>query len=276
MMGVYNIDNFKFQFIERFKPSPLGRVPPKGAGEVRCNAAFITALAQIRTAFMPLPSRLRRATFPKGEGIGCDKLQFIKKEASHMGREFELKYAANQAALEILKERYPDHRVISMETAYYDTPDGQLSRRRWTLRRRMENGASVCTLKTPLPDGSRGEWEVEAPQIEKGISDLCGCGAPLELAVVTAPGVVPVCGARFTRLAAAIALENCVVELALDSGALLGGGKELPFTEVEVELKSGDEAAAVAFAQALAAELNLKSEAKSKYRRALELAKGEV
>ncbi|MBO5129350.1 MAG: CYTH domain-containing protein [Oscillospiraceae bacterium] len=193
-----------------------------------------------------------------------------------MGREFELKYAADQAALEILKGRYPNLRVISMETAYYDTPERKLSARRWTLRRRRENGASICTLKTPLPDGSRGEWEVEAPHIEKGIGDLCACGAPRELAVLTAPGVIQICGARFTRLAATIELEKSTVELALDSGALLGGGRELPFTEVEVELKSGDETAAVAFAQALAAEFGLKAEAKSKYRRALDLAKGDT
>ena len=78
-----------------------------------------------------------------------------------MGREFELKYAADSAQLDALKARFPHLRPITMETAYYDTPDGRLSRLRWTLRRRLENGVSVCTLKTPLPDGSRGEWETE-------------------------------------------------------------------------------------------------------------------
>ena len=193
-----------------------------------------------------------------------------------MGREFELKYAADSAAMEALKERYRTFRAISMETAYYDTADRKLSRLRWTLRRRKENGASVCTLKTPLPDGSRGEWETESPRIESGIAALCGCGAPRELAILTAPGVEQVCGARFTRLAADITLEGCTVELALDSGALLGGGREMPITEVEVELKSGDERIAVAFAQALAAEFGLKPEHRSKYRRALDLAKGDA
>lgn len=193
-----------------------------------------------------------------------------------MGREFELKYAANADVLEALKKRYDNFRAISMETAYYDTPDRKLSQLRWTLRRRMENGASVCTLKTPLPDGSRGEWETEAPRIEAGIAALCGCGAPKELAVYTSAGVEQVCGARFTRLAATIDLEECTVELALDSGALLGGGRELPMTEVEVELKSGNQDTAIRFAQALAAEFGLNIEHKSKYRRALDLAKGDA
>ena len=75
------------------------------------------------------------------------------------------------------------------------------------------------------------------------------------------------------RVSRIMEAENCTVELALDTGCLLGGGRELPFTEVEVELKAGPESAAAAFAQALAAEFGLTPEPKSKYRRALELAK---
>ena len=61
------------------------------------------------------------------------------------------------------------------------------------------------------------------------------------------------------------------VELALDEGTLMGGGKTLPFAEMEVDLKSGEEAAATAFAEALAQEFNLTPEPKSKAQRAMEL-----
>ena len=47
-------------------------------------------------------------------------------------------------------------------------------------------------------------------------------------------------------------------------------------TEVEVELKSGNQDTAIRFAQALAAEFGLNIERKSKYRRALDLAKGDA
>ncbi|MBQ7801912.1 MAG: CYTH domain-containing protein [Oscillospiraceae bacterium] len=190
-----------------------------------------------------------------------------------MGREFELKYAADEGAFASLQDRYRDLTPIAMETTYYDTPDARLSPLRWTLRRRMENGQSVCTLKTPLPDGSRGEWEARCPDILSGIDALCAIGAPRELLVLTAGGVTEVCAARFTRLAGMIEGEDFTAELALDRGVLLGGGRELPFTEVEVELKSGSEEAAVAFARQLAAEFGLKPELKSKYRRALDLAR---
>ena len=51
----------------------------------------------------------------------------------------------------------------------------------------------------------------------------------------------------------------------------MGGGKTIPFAEIEVELKSGEEAAATAFAEALAQEFNLTPEPKSKAQRAMAL-----
>lgn len=188
-----------------------------------------------------------------------------------MGREFELKYAADPSSLSALKDRFHQLRPISMETAYYDTPGGDLSGLRWTLRCRLENGRPVCTLKTPLSDGSRGEWETPCGSIENAIPSLIRLGAPEQLAALAKHGLVRVCAARFTRLAAPMEVEGATVELALDEGLLLGGGRTLPFREVEVELKSGSEDAAAAFARDIAAEFGLSPEPKSKYRRALEL-----
>jgi len=188
-----------------------------------------------------------------------------------MGREFELKFRADAAILSAIAEKYGSFVPISMETTYYDTPDRVLRSRHWTLRRRFENGVSVCTVKTPAAVGGRGEWETECPEIMQAVPDLIALGAPLELVAFTSQGVEPVCGARFTRLAALVEAEGCTVELALDRGVLMGGGKELPFAEVEVELKAGTEAATVLFAKALAAEYGLTPETKSKVQRALAL-----
>ena len=189
-----------------------------------------------------------------------------------MGREFELKYAAGAEDLEVLKKRYPHLKPIVMETTYYDDPNGMLSRMHWTLRRRMENSTCVCSLKTPAGGLLRGEWEVECDDILKAVPLLCEQGAPLQLLALTAEGVVSVCGARFTRLAGPIEVDGALLELALDAGVFLGGGKEAPFTEVEVELKSGSEEAAVAFGEALAQEMGLKTEHRSKVGRARALA----
>ena len=191
-----------------------------------------------------------------------------------MGREFELKYGASPEQQAAIAAKFGEFETIAMATTYYDTPEGALSARHITLRQRMENGTAVCTVKTPCPDGGRGEWELPCENITDAIPLLCKLGAPAELLSWTAKGVVPVCGARFTRRAKQIQLEDCTAELALDAGILTGGGKEIPLCEVEVEFKSGSEAAAVVFANVLAVEFGLKPEKKSKFRRARDLAKG--
>ena len=189
-----------------------------------------------------------------------------------MGREYELKFSATREQQSAIRAGFAlDWQEISMETTYYDTPDKALGARRWMLRRRKENGRSVCTLKTPGADGGRGEWETECDSVEAAISELCKLGCPVELPELAKNGLAPLCGARFTRLAGLLTPEDCTLELALDSGVLIGGGKEIPLCEIEVELKSGSEAAVDRFANTLAAEFHLIPEMKSKYARTLAL-----
>ena len=189
-----------------------------------------------------------------------------------MGREFELKFLADKDTIAAIQQKYGEFTPISMETTYYDTFDLKLSMHRWTLRRRMENGTSVCTFKRPHENGGRGEWEVEASNIMEGVMALCKAGADWELMRCASGGLMEVCGARFTRLAKTLEVPGATLELALDRGVLIGKGKELPFAEVEVELKEGADEAAVAFAGSLAEEFGLQPEAKSKFVRAMALA----
>lgn len=192
-----------------------------------------------------------------------------------MGREFELKFAATEEIQAAIAEKFAVTHEITMESTYFDTADRILAQRHITLRRRMENGVSVCTVKTPLSGAGRGEWELEWDDPASMVDELCKLGAPGELKELTAPGLVPVCGARFVRKAATLTVENGTVELALDRGVLIGGGKEIPLCEVEVELKSGDDTAALGFAGLLAEQFGLKQEKFSKFRRAQALANGE-
>lgn len=192
-----------------------------------------------------------------------------------MGAEFELKYAATPAQQDAIAKAFGGFSSITMETTYYDTYDDALSAQRITLRRRLENGQSVCTVKTPGKNGSRGEWETQCDDIQIAIPVLCKLGCPVDLQKLTANGLTSVCGARFTRLAKTVELENCTVEIALDRGILFGSSREEALCEVEVELKSGCEGAAVAYADTLATKYGLQPEEKSKFRRALALARGE-
>lgn len=192
-----------------------------------------------------------------------------------MGIEIELKYRANPDIQQaVLAEFAGPLRTIAMETTYYDTADRQLSARRITLRRRMENGAAVCTLKTPAGGAVRGEWDCLCQTIETAIPELCKLSGRDDLLALTASGVVPVCGARFTRQALDVETPDFTAELALDHGVLLGGGREAPLCEIELELKSGSPETMTAFMAALAARHGLVPEPKSKFRRALVLAEG--
>lgn len=192
-----------------------------------------------------------------------------------MGIEFELKFSADAQKQAAIMAAYPvAYEKFEMETTYFDTAAFDLSDRHITLRRRMENGKSVCTVKTPVSGFGRGEWDCESEDINEAIVTLCNNGAPMEILLLTAQGISPVCGARFTRYAGIVEHKGAVLELAIDAGVLMGGGKEIPLCEVEVELKSGEPEAAVDFGEALAKQFDLTVERKSKFRRAKALARG--
>ena len=188
-----------------------------------------------------------------------------------MGVEFELKYRANADQLSALAGSFPGPwQRIAMQTTYYDTPHRILGSKALTLRCRLENGEAVCTVKTPQINGARGEWDCRCSDIQEAIAELCKLGAPDFL--LTLGQLEVVCGARFTRQATMIVTDDFTAELALDSGVLLGGGREIPLCEVELELKSGDKNAMIMYTQLLAHRFKLIPERKSKFRRAAALA----
>ena len=192
-----------------------------------------------------------------------------------MATEYEQKFKATPALLaEIDRAFSAEKHIFSMETTYYDTPTGALSARHYTLRKRMENGVSVCTLKTPA-GAARAEWEIRCDTIEEAIAQIPALGCPKDFERLVQEGVLPICSARFTRIAKTIPFEGAVVELALDEGVLMGGGKEIPLCEVEAELKEGFREMCDMFCRILASRFGLEKEPHSKFRRALALYKGE-
>ena len=194
-----------------------------------------------------------------------------------MGLEYERKYASDKNTLqEIHASLSEPSYVLQTESTYYDTPDSALSRQKITLRRRFENGICVCTLKTPTGGVGRGEFQTEADCIENAIPTLCKLSGFEALENIAQKGLTAVCGAKFTRIARKIQFGNSVLELALDQGLLSGGGRTLPLYEVEVELLSGDPKDADLYGNLIAEKFRLKEETKSKFRRAMALAKGEL
>ena len=192
-----------------------------------------------------------------------------------MGLEYELKYRATPEQLARIGADFPGaYTVRQMTTAYFDTPDGALSARRWTLRCRQEDDVFVCTLKTPAGQGARGEWDLVCDDIYAAIPVLAEKAGVPELLELTAGGVINTCGAKFVRRFRQIELAGTVAELALDRGQLMGGGKTVEFAEVEVELKEGSRENVDRLAMILAQSYGLEREPKSKYARAKALMEG--
>ncbi len=186
-----------------------------------------------------------------------------------MATEFEIKYVTTADTLRAIAERFPGGTLIPMTTTYYDTRDGALSQRRWTLRHRQEGEKQVCTLKTPGCDGiTRGEWECDCEQITDAIAPLANTSGLTQLMHLTQNGLIATCGAAFERIAVPVKIGESTAELALDQGFLINGDKRIPLCECEVELKSGKKEDILSFAADLAEKYHLKQENRSKFARA--------
>lgn len=170
-----------------------------------------------------------------------------------MGKEIELKLHIDSAEQLEAVRSLPELTALAvgeelqyrMETTYFDTPDGALSKRKWTFRQRRENDICVTCLKTPAvreigAAKTRGEWETTEPDLKAAIGILIENGAPTDLSILTENGVIPTCGASFLRRAQLLRLpDGSMCELACDAGELIGGAHCEPFFEIELELKSG-------------------------------------
>lgn len=196
-----------------------------------------------------------------------------------MATELELKLAVPSPAVleqiifdkEVAAVRQGNYRLLDMATVYYDTADGSLAKKRWTLRLRQENDRLVATCKTPAGGLARNEFECETPTIEAALPTLIAAGAPAELAEIDR--LLPICAAQFTRREAELAFaDGTVCVFSGDIGMLAGGQKQESLCEVELELKSGDFETVKAFGEELKDRFGLTEEPKSKHARAAALA----
>lgn len=186
-----------------------------------------------------------------------------------MGLEYELKYRATPELLQAVGRDFPgEYAVKQMKTAYYDTPEGALSARRWTLRCRRENEEYVCTLKVPAAGGARGEWETRNGDILAAVPLLAAASGCNELTELTRGGLVNTCGAAFVRRCRVMTVGKTALELALDQGILTGGGKSVEFAELELELLEGSREDVARLGKLLEASYGLVPEEKSKFARA--------
>lgn len=166
---------------------------------------------------------------------------------------WDLTDAGGPAALDAAEKLSPYTRGskdIAMHATYYDTVDGDVLALRGGLRRREENGLSVCSLKleVEVSDGkaTREEYEVACDDIRQALELLPEAGAPRDVCEMLAGKELKVnCETEFDRRAFSLAVgaqgaaDAFEAELAFDEGVLRREGREQEFREMELEHKGG-------------------------------------
>ena len=186
-------------------------------------------------------------------------------------------YVLGQALLWASSRIGSQSRTIHMQSQYYDTLDGLLSRQQAALRLRRENARSVCCLKMNnqnTPEGMRAheEYQCDAETVQDGLRGQPDKGAPRALCdqALAAP-LEMICNVDFRRCAVLLQEGDTVCELALDEGTLRHGGRTAPLCEIELEYVAGSEDAFHSLAAELAEYLSLVPEPESKLVRAMQL-----
>lgn len=137
-----------------------------------------------------------------------------------------------------------------MHAIYFDTPDTRLARHGYALRIRQEGKRRIQTVKKSASPGSgpfaRREWE---QPVASNVPSLPADNPISELLGARTADLEPHFEVQTSRSVWEIDTGEGVIEMALDRGEARAGAKTAPFTEIELELKAGDEAAVFALAR---------------------------
>lgn len=186
-----------------------------------------------------------------------------------MEREIKLALAADQidaATRWFVARTGTAGRPIALANIYFDTPALTLARSKSALRLRHTPDGWLQTFKTAGNASagmhSRHEWEMPVAGEKLEIDALLhACDEPTVAAALrgAAPDLIELFRTNFTRTLWQVAHNGATVEAAIDQGDVIakvdGKTRRAPILEVELELKSGDEAALHALADELRAKV---------------------
>jgi triphosphatase len=191
------------------------------------------------------------------------------------GRELEIKFKTDAAGLklahgsELLSTDAADAPRRTLRSIYFDTPAGDLRKQRMVLRVRKMRRTHIMGLKwaRPLAEApfSRSEMEVRVPSFDPNIT-LFGEEIAAELSrVIEGRSLEQKFETQIKRRLRCLNLERSQLEVAFDEGFVVVGDRRQPLTEVELELKAGEETGlydlAVRLADALPVRLEIMSKA---------------
>lgn len=211
------------------------------------------------------------------------------KEGFASKMEIELKYLCDKkTALEILGD---DYKVIEMDAVYYDTKDMALSSEKLTLRARKENDDYIATIKWggKATGGMHVRNEINMPvdrdYINEPVIDLFwdtviydtldgAVGGQYSNALgvmVPRKKLLPYVRMTFTRLEKEVKSGNLVAVMSYDEGKITKNGKNLEISEMEIELKEGNQEDLAAFGEKIREKYGLIPESRSKFSRAKDI-----
>lgn len=189
-----------------------------------------------------------------------------------MGMEREIKLAlpveqVQAAAQWFVARTKVDGQPVKLVNIYFDTPQLTLAGSKSALRLRQTPDGWLQTFKTvgQAKDGlhSRHEWEMPVAGEKLEIDALlreCDEPAAADALRQAAPALIELFRTNFTRTLWHVEFDGSEIEAAIDQGDVLtevnGEHRRAPISEVELELKSGDETAL----HSLAAELGKRVE----------------
>jgi triphosphatase len=170
-------------------------------------------------------------------------------------REVELKFALpRDQASEVAGAigALADAPARRLNSVYFDTPKGALKRKGLTLRvRREDGGRFVQTLKEGGDGLGRGEWEAK---VKGPCPDLAVLRAtPAGEVLARSAKLAPTFEVDVRRRSIDMSEAGSVIEVSLDEGVARAGNDEVPFSELELELKSGPHGGLFTLARRVAA-----------------------
>lgn len=188
--------------------------------------------------------------------------------------EIELKLVGNPVDLPatfaaVTGDRYVTRNLVS---TYYDTADGSLWRRGFTLRVRERQGAHELTLKQEGGSAlKRGEWTV---RIENPTADigLLPPDAPRAAIGAIGPGELqPRFLSDIERRQAEFGTGDALLEVSLDIGRIVAGERQMSVAELEFELLGGPITDMLAAVRSILQERRLVIGVRSKASRGMDL-----
>jgi triphosphatase len=192
--------------------------------------------------------------------------------------ETEIKFATDSAGLALalntpLFASASPFQLHNLRSIYFDTSSGDLRKRKIILRIResAQNRNALCFKYNSIANDNlfqRIEVEVTSPDLQPDIALFDKKTRAALVEIIDDRALERQFEIQIKRRTTIVKHQSSEIEIALDDGCIIIGEGRFPLTEIELELKSGEEPGLYDFAIKLASELPLRLDFISKSEKA--------